>query len=158
VIDRGWAGLLERAVKDGLRGAALVDREGRTIARAGAIDVDEAMPFVALVLYRRKTDDLGARLFAGEVLTYELDDKDLLVAIAKRQLFVVAATASGAASPEAVVDLRDQVAYRLGAAGSWAELPLPVRGGGRGGDGGAGPAELPVVEWGVTVGRERGKA
>jgi hypothetical protein len=152
-----FAGLLTRAVEDGLVAAALVDRDGKVIGLAGAIAEEEAMPLAALVLYRLERQDLAARLFAGEVLSLALDDRDVAVGIAGRQLFVVAVL--GASSPamhELVRQLRDDVAGMLAPAGGGFAGPPPWTGGA--GGSGSGPAELPLIELGLTVRRERGKA
>jgi hypothetical protein len=146
--------LLELAVEEGLLGAALVDRNGNTVGLAGAIDEEAAMPLVALVLYRLKRDDLSARLFTGEVLHLSLDDRDVAVCIARRQLFVVAILPPSTPGLLARVDeLRDDVESIL--ANASGDVPLPWRGNG---GSGSGPAEIPLIEWGVTVRRERGKA
>jgi hypothetical protein len=146
---------LDRAVEDGLAAAALVDRNGKTVALAGALDEDIAMPLVALVMYRVKTDDLASRLFGGEVVSVMLDDREVAVGVARRQLFVVAVLGvSTDAMHERVHQLRDHITRLLGkAAGT--EPPLPSRGGG---DSGPDPAELALAEYGITVPRTRGKA
>jgi hypothetical protein len=150
-----FASVLERAVNDGLVAAALVDRDGNAHGLAGAITEEEAMPLAALVMYRLKSDDLAPRLFSGEILSLTLDDRDVAVGIAKRQLFVVAVLeASTPAALALVTELRDDVARMLPT--NEVEAPLP-RTGGSGGSG-SGPAELPLIELGISVRRERGKA
>ena len=139
--------IVASAIDEALVGAALVTRSGRVVARAGAIDEDEAAPLVAVVMYRLKRDDLAARLFAGEVLTLALDGRDVALAVARRQLFVVAVLA--AATPDAVESLRSRVAAAL----AEADTPIPSSGGA--GGSGSGPAELPLVEYGVTVPRAK---
>src|SRR5689334_4185185 len=114
------------------------------------------MPLVAFVMYRLKSADLAARLFDGEILALSLDNRDVAVGVAKRQLFVVAVL--GATTPatlERVRDLREEVERTLAHASGGDMAPLGSSGTG---GGGAGPAELPVVELGVSVRRERGKA
>jgi hypothetical protein len=148
--------LVRGAVEDGVAGAALVDRHDRVIAVAGAIAEDEAMPLVALVLYRARGDELASRLFLGEILTPAIEGRDdvVAVAVAKRQLFVVATLdARSPALLERVAELRDDVARILGDHSD--DAPPRVGGGGRSG---SGPAELPVIELGITVPRTRGKA
>jgi hypothetical protein len=131
---------LADAVDDGLTGVALVDRRGRVIAIAGALAPEEAMPLVSLIMYRHKeahggNADLAARMFGGEVLSLSLDDRDVALGVARRQLFVVAVL--GAARGERVRELRDWVASQL----ADDDPPFaPHRPGG--GDGGTGPAEL----------------
>ena len=152
-----FSGVLTRAIEGGLVAAALVDRHGTTIALAGAIAEEEAMPLAALVMYRLKADDLASRLFAGEVISLTLDDRDIAIAIAKRQLFVVAVLPTPTpAIHDLVRELRDSVAKMLADDDTLAPPP-PSRRGGTGGSGSE-PAELPLTELGITVRRERGKA
>jgi hypothetical protein len=155
VKELDFSPVLQRAVEKGLVAAALVDREGNTVGLAGAIAEEEARPLVALVMHRLKSDDLSARLFAGEIVSLRLDGRGMAVGVAKRQLFLVAIL--GAMIPETlelVRELRDEVESMLpdrdvGAPPPWS--------GGAGGSG-QGPAELPLIELGITVSRNRGKA
>jgi hypothetical protein len=145
-----FAGLLQQAVAEGLVAAALVDRDGNTIDLAGEITDDEAMPLAAVVMYRLKSADLAARLFAGEIVALDLDGRDVAVGIARRQLFIVVVLPALVPTALALVaELRDAVAARLPGDTT---VPPPWRTGG--GDSGAGPAELPVIELGVTVRRK----
>jgi hypothetical protein len=113
-------------------------------------------PLVALVMYRLHDDDLIARLFTGEILSVELEDRHVALGVAKRQLFVLAiVNAPNRASIALVRELIDYVEVIL--SDTSREFDTALWGGGRGGSG-AGPAELRVVELGVTVRRERGKA
>ena len=147
---------LAAAVEKDLVAAALVDRDGNTVDLAGAITEEEAMPLAALVMYRLKSDNLAARLFAGEILSIALDDREVAVGIAKRQLFVVAVlVAPTRATLALVADLRDDVETKLPARDQL-DAPPPWTGGG--GSSGSGPAELPLIEFGISVRRERGKA
>ena len=146
---------LVRAVEQGLAGAALVDRDGHVVARAGSIDQDEAMPLAALVMYRLKSHDLSTRMFSGEILTLSLDARNISVAVAKRQLFLVAVLGDST-PPELLAELRNEVEALLASdRDDMTEAPPWSRGGG--GSSGSGPAELPLIELGVTVGRDRGK-
>lgn len=154
--ERHFTSMLACSVGDGLDGAALVDRNGNAVAIAGAIAEEEAMPLAALVLYQLKSGDLASRLFAGEILSLSLDDRDVAVGVAKRQLFVVAVL--GASTPKILArvrELREDVERMLADAAS--TVTAPPWSGGFGGSG-SGPAELPLIELGITVGRERGKA
>ena len=151
-----FSGVLRRAVEDGLVAAALVDRDGNTIGLAGAITEEEAMPLAALVMFRLKSGDLASRLLEGEVLSLTLDDRDVAVGIARRQLFVVAVLGPSPPATLALVhELRDDVERMLPTRDAL-EIPPPWTG--RGGGSGSGPAELPLIEFGLTVHRERGKA
>jgi hypothetical protein len=81
-----------------------------------------------------------------------VEDREVAVAIAKRQLFVVAQLA--AVTPEAldrVHELRERVAGMLSG-----DSVLPPSSGG--GGSGSGPAELPLIELGITGPRGQGKA
>lgn len=152
-MDRSLTTILERALNDGLLGAALVDRNGKLIAIAGSIDKDEAMPLAAYVMYRLKSADLADRLFAGEVLSLALDDRHVAVGIARRQLFLIAVlVASTPAILECVEQLRGAVASALADSSALQSEPWSGASGS-----GSGPAALPLVEYGVTV-RRRGKA
>lgn len=151
-----FSAVLAHAVKTGLVAAALVDRHGDTVALAGAIAEEEAMPLAALVMYRLKSEGLAARLFGGEILTLDLDGRIVAVAVAKRQLFVVAVLPiASPATSEAVVALRSSVERMLLDTTS-SPPPWSVPGGD--GGSGSGPAELPVIELGITVRRDRAKA
>jgi hypothetical protein len=120
--------LLARALEDGLVAAALVDRNGDTVALAGPISDEEAMPLAALVMYRLKSPDLSSRLFGGEVVSVALDDRDVAVGVAQRQLFVVAIfDDSTGANLDRVRELRDQVAEML--VTDTVDVTLPWRGG-----------------------------
>ena len=145
-----------RAIDGELAAAALIDRDGNAVSIAGAIEEDEAMPLAAIVLYRLNSDDLTARLFTGEVLALSLEDRTVAVAIAKRQLFVVAVLREATQALIARVDeLRDRVAEMLDEHEPQ-DLPPPSAGGGRGGGGSA--AELQLVELGITMPRMVPKA
>jgi predicted regulator of Ras-like GTPase activity (Roadblock/LC7/MglB family) len=148
--------LLQRAVENGVKAVALVDRDGVVVARAGEISAEEAMPLAALVMYRLKAADLASRLFAGETISVTLDDRDVAVAVAKRQLFIVAVLEAATDDWLALVrDVRDDVERMLTDATADIEMLPPW--GGSGGSG-SGPAELPLIELGITVSRTRGKA
>jgi len=148
--------LLMRSVGDELTAAALVDRRGDAVCLAGGISENEAMPLAALVMYRLNSDNLAERLFTGEVISLMLDDRAVAVATAKRQLFVVALLRECTASVlERVGELRDGVAKMLQEHDPGE--PPPVSGGARGGSGST-PAELRLVEFGITVPRVRPKA
>jgi hypothetical protein len=148
-----------RSVDAGLLAAALVDRDGDTVALAGEITVEEAMPLAAMVMFKRKSADLAPRLFAGEVLVLELEDRYVAVGVAKKQLFVVAVI--GRANPERqnlACLLRDEIEELIPDTRGEMTAPPPWATGGGGGSS-SGPAELQVVEYGITVGRRaRAKA
>jgi|HubBroStandDraft_6_1064221.scaffolds.fasta_scaffold231251_2 hypothetical protein len=141
---------LTRAVDEGLAAAAVVDREGNVVALAGAIADDEAKPLTALVMHRLAGADLATRLLGGEIVELALDERDVAVGIAKRQLYVVAVLGASTEARELVRELHDDVEGMLDDLTGPAWSPIPGNGGGSG----SGPAAL----LGIPVGRERAKA
>jgi hypothetical protein len=151
-----FAAALSEAMEGGLLGAAIFDRDGEVVSSDGAIENDEAKPLASAVMYELRSPDLASRLFAGEIISTTIDGREVVVAVASRQLFVVAILKSSTlVGLMAVRALRDAVALQL----PEPELPGPFdpRGGG-GGAPGQGPAELQLVEYGLTAWRERAKA
>lgn len=143
---------LDRAVADGIAGAALLDRDGRIIALAGELPDDEARPITEFVMMRAddRTRDrkLTARLFAGEILFDHVAGRDIAVGIAGRQLFVIAVL--GGAKRELAESLRSEVERML----DRVEPPF-VPTSGSGGSGGSGPDSLALIELGITVPRAK---
>jgi hypothetical protein len=143
-----FLGVLNIGLQEGLDGVALVDRNGTVVDLAGDLDVDEAMPMAALVMSRAKDDDatVSARLFRGEILVDQIERGDVAVAVAGRQLFVVARL--GSADTSAVERVR--VAVEQGLARDLPPFTPP-----RGGSGGSGPDDLALIELGITVPRTK---
>lgn len=144
---------LDDAVERGLGAAALVDRNGNTIGLAGAISDEEAMPLAALVMYRLKSNDLSERLFSGEILTLDIEGRSVALAVARRQLFVVALMDSVSPTNLEIVErlvgrIAEQMTSDVGG------MPLVSGSGGSG----PGPAELALAEYGITVPRTKAKA
>jgi len=153
VPSPAFARALQRAVDDELVAAALVDRDGKLIAQAGTIGDGEARPLAATVIHRLKDPDLASRMLAGEIVSYLLDGRHVAVGIAKRRLFVVGVLPGPIC--ERFAELRDEIEKMLT---DLRDDGAPWPGSGGSGGTGSGPAELPLVELGITVGRERGKA
>src|SRR6185503_6904402 len=107
---------------------------------------DEVTPLTGLVMHRLKSEDLADRLFAGEIVSTTLDDREIAVGIARRQLFVVAIL--GATTIDDVKALRFRVSRCL-------PDPEPLHMTADPSDG-SGPADLPLIEYGITVRRDRG--
>ena len=136
-----FGSMLADALCDGVLGVALVDHHGRTIESNGELEAI-AMPLAALVMKRHETPK--ARLFAGEVLSTEIEGGYGALGVARRRLYVVAIVRDLAAIAR-IVELRARVDELLAE-----DVFVPPRGGG--GDGG-GSDELRLVELGLTVPR-----
>lgn len=136
---------LQRAIGRGVIGAAVVDRGGKLIDWVGASEDDEESSLANLVSLL-EDDNVLASLLRGALGVLPVGDGlSTVVAIAKRELYVVAIAADSADTTIATVrELRERVAR---------VLPDPPRGSGASG---AGPAELQVVELGITVPRRVG--
>jgi len=149
----GLAIAVRLAVEGGLGTAAILDVEGKPLAVAGALDGDEARAIAAVVTRRLRSPDLLVRMREGEMLTMSLGDREVSVGIAANCVFVVVVLGPDpAVSRVAVDDLRRDVEQmvrdaRAGVSGS--RPPPPTDSGGSH----SGPAELPVIEVGVTVRR-----
>ncbi len=139
---------------DLIKAVAVVDREGEVVALAGDLLEQEALPLVASLMDRMK--DHSDRLFAGEILNLS-EQREIVVAVARRQLYLVAITRN--ASDEALEQVRE---LRDHAAETLAHSPLkedPVVIWNPGGDGsGLGPANLPLIEYSFDAVRPRAKA
>jgi hypothetical protein len=150
---------LERAIILGARGAALVDRSGTAIVLAGEIDPDEAMPLAAYAMYVKKSPELAMRMFEGEILEVDHEDgRHVAVCIAKRQLFIVVVFGTWSRLDD-VRALHREIEQLLSQDVADTDLPPWSDGGGNGGGGGgAGPAELALAEYGITMPRTRPRA
>lgn len=139
-----FADTLQRAIKRGLVGAAVIDCDGNVIERAGTTADDVRSSLADLVTHLKSDDALGIRLHAGELVVLSLGYDELVVAVVRagQELIVVSVlTDSTSATLDSVWALRDRI-LRL--------LRNP-------GTPGGGPAELQVVELGVTVPRKAAK-
>ena len=140
------------AVEGGLAAAAILDVEGKSLAVAGALDDDEARAVAAVVTRRLRSPDLLGRMLDGEMIASSLDDREVSIGIAARCVFVVAVLGRDpVASRVAVDELRCDVERMISEARadvSGSVPPPPPTGSG---GSSSGPAELPVIELGVTV-------
>lgn len=148
-----FAEVLSRAVQQGFFAAALFDRDGAMFGIAGEIVEEEARPLAALAMYRVRTNDMAERLFTGEILLLPLEDCDVAVAVAKRRLFLVVKLEADLrdALPR-VRELLDLVERMI----PDEEIDMPPSA--ANGSSGSGPAELALIELGITVGRSRAKS
>jgi hypothetical protein len=144
---------VQRAVDRGLAAAAVLDVDGKPFAVAGALDDDEARAVVAfLATGRLRSPDLLDRMLEGEMVTSSLDDREVSIGIAGRCVFVVVVLAPDLDLSRAVDGLRvevEQMISSLRASFSGSRPPGAPSSGGSS----SGPAELQLIEFGVTVPR-----
>lgn len=141
--------VVQCAVDGGLAAAAIFDVDGHPLAVAGALDADEARAIGSVVTGRLRDPELLERMLAGERVAAPLDDREVQLGIAARCVFVVAILGHGS-----MAAFHDDVERAISEAradfsGS------PLRSGPGSGGSSSGPAELPLVEIGVTVRRGR---
>lgn len=146
-ISTRFADTLQRAIKRGLVGAAVIDRDGHVVDRAGAAADDPRSSLAELLAHLRSQPALSVQLFAGELVVLSLGHDELVVAVVRagHDLFVVAVlTDSTPATLDSVRALRDRVLSSM--SGGAHEPGTP-----------GGPAQLQLVELGVTVPHKPGK-
>lgn len=142
------------AVEAGLDAAAILDRKGKPLAIAGALDNDEARAVAAHATRQVGSGRLLERLLQGETLTTSLGEREVRIGIAANCVFfvVVLPRDQAAMSLVAVDELRSDIEEMVHDARSGVSTSLPPPPTNTGGSS-SGPAELPVVEVGVTVRR-----
>jgi hypothetical protein len=142
------------AVEAGLDAAAILDAKGKPLAVAGALDDDEARAIAAHATRQARTTDLLERMLRGELIEASLSEREARIGIAAGYVFfvVVFPRNPAAMSLVAVDELRADIEEMVHDAKSGvakSQEPPPTSSGGSS----SGPAELPVVEVGVTVRR-----
>jgi hypothetical protein len=147
-------GLLARAaVAHGLEVAAVLDVDGKALAVAGALDDNEARAIAAVVTNCMRSADVLARMLDGELIESTLDQRVVGIGIAARCVFVVVVPDGQLHAAHAGSD-----SFRFGVERMISRARADFSGlrTQRVDDGGSssGPAELPVVEWGLTVRRK----
>jgi hypothetical protein len=146
---------LRQAVFNRLAGAALLDRDGTLVARAGSID-NATLRHVGYLLARTGpralAPDLADRLVRGQLVELTVDDSPVFVSIAAMCLFVVAVPRA----PEPYTDalrlhraIDEIITDMLSRAATNHAAPPGTP---------SGPANLPASELWVTPGIRRGKA
>lgn len=151
---RAFAEAVRRAVEAGLDSAAILDAKGKPLAFAGSMDGDEARAIAAHATRQVRTPDSLERMFRNELLSASLNDRDVHIGFAARCLIFVVVFPRDLASTSslAVDDLRSDIELIVRDAktdASTSTLPPTPRGGGSS----SGPAELPVIEVGMTIRR-----
>jgi len=145
--------LARAAVADGLEAAAVLDVNGNTLALIGALDDVEARAISAVITSCMRSPDVLTRMLDGELVDSSLDERVIGFGIAARCVFVVMVPNRQLNGPQgASENFRFQVDKLISDARadfSGANSPRVGSGGSS-----SGPAELPVVEWGVTIRRK----
>jgi hypothetical protein len=141
----------------GLDAAAILDPKGKPLAIAGDLDANTARALTAFAARDAQQPDLLDRLKAGKLLRTVLDDREVNIAVVAGSVFVVVVLPRERAklSFTAIDDLLVGVANILSKAteSSRCDVPPPPASSSSGGS--SGPADLQVVELGVTVPRGR---
>jgi len=149
--NRHFATVAKHAVADGLDAVAVLDSEGRLLALAGDLDANETR---AVAAFANRDSDDRSRLMNGDVLDASIDDQPARVAIAA-SVWIVMVFPRDPSELQRVVDrLRMQCDQIVAMANEESArddiLPPPSS---SGGGSSSGPAELPLVEVGITVRR-----
>ncbi len=139
------------AVGDGVTAAALIDREGNAVAIAGALTATDLRAIACLVSQSLKGDDLASSLFAGENFQFAFDQQTVSIRVAARCVFVAVVIAAETPATHARAAALHRETERIVRAMAGDALGPPLGSG----SGGAGPAELPAIELGVTPGVRR---
>jgi len=140
------------AVDRGLAAAAVLEVDGKPFAVAGALDDDEARAIAGLVTGRLRNPDLLDRMLEGEMVTSSLDDREVSIGIAGRCVFVVVVLAPNLDLSLAVDALRVEVEQMISSSRANFSRSRPPGAPSSGGSS-SGPAELQLIEFGVTVPR-----
>lgn len=153
-----FAAAVARAVDDVVEAAALLDRDGNVVAAAGALTDDDLRAIAGVLTHSLKGEALATRLLDGELYWFDLDDRAVSVGVAGQCVFVVTVFSQASESARArATRLNQQIgAIARALQADVVDVPPPRDSGGTP----SGPAQLPVIELGVTVGRkpDRGKA
>jgi hypothetical protein len=141
------------AVAHGLDAAAILDVSGKTLAITGALDGNEARVLPAVIARCMRSPDLLTRMLDGELIELALDERMIHIGIAARCVFIIVVPNRQLHGPQVASDN-----FRLGVERMISEARADFSGARLrhvdSGGSSSGPAELPVVEWGVTVRRK----
>jgi hypothetical protein len=145
---------VSRGVESGLRAAAVLDGRGGVLATAG-MEADEARAIAAAAVTRLEVPKRLERMSElGELLRASLDDREVAIGIAGGCVFVVVVygadpLTSKVAGDEMWIDVERTVRDARESIAGFPGSP-PASGGSS-----SGPAELPLIELGITVPRRR---
>lgn len=154
VPNVGFEAAVRVGVEEGLDAAAICDVEGNPLAVSGELDADEVQAIGMILTGRMREADRLARMLDDQVLTSPLGEREITIGIAANCVFVVAVR-NPVGRALAFDGFRSFVERLINDARARVPGSRPPLGGSGGSS--SGPAELPVVEWGVTVPR-RGRS
>ena len=150
----GFTTAVRLAVENGLEAVAILNAEGEALAMTGAFDADQARAISAVATWRVTSPGMIDRMLRGELVTSVLGGREASIGIAAGSVFFVVVFGQdlAATSLVAVDELRADIEHMLGEAsallaGTSVGAPPSSSSGGSS----SGPAELPVIEIGVTV-------
>ncbi len=144
------------AVDVGLDAAAILDSKGKPLALAGDLDANTARALIAFAAREAQEPKLRAQLNAGKLLTTLLEDREVNVGIVAGVVFVVLVFPRH--RPQLSLTAVEDFMTRVGNIISEIKKPRTNDGApppSSPGGSSSGPAELPVVEIGVSVPRGR---
>ena len=144
--------LVRAAVACGLEAAAVLDVDGKSLAAAGVLDETELRAIAAVVANYMRSPDHLTQMLDGEVLESSLDERLIEIAIAARCVFVVTVPSRQLRVLRFASDFRSAVERVISEARSDFSGARSLQAGSGGSS--SGPAQLPLVEWGVTVRRK----
>lgn len=140
-------------VRAGFNAAAVLDVEGHLLAVAGAFKDAMMREVKSVVTGRMRTPELLARMLDDELIATDIGEREFIIGIAAECVFVAVETGAPAhVSRVATNAFRDAIARMIRLAR--ADLSGTIVPPSGSGSSSSGPAELPVVEWGLTVRRK----
>jgi hypothetical protein len=145
--------VVANAVTRGLAAAAVFEVDGKPLAVSGAIDDDEVRAIGMMIARPLRDPEALERMLGGAMVLSLLDDRKVLVGIAARCVFVAAVLHGDLRwSRACAYELHDDLEREISKArADFSGVPPSSPGSG---GSSSGPAELPVIEIGVTVRRK----
>ena len=144
---------MRAAVDTGLEAAAVLDVDGKTLAVSGALDEVEARAIAAVISNCMRSSEVLSRMLDGELVESALDTRVIRIGIATRCVFVVVVPSLQLHGPPgAAENFRFEVERLISKAREDFEGARLLRAGSGGSS--SGPAELPLLEWGITIPRK----
>ena len=138
------------AVGGGITAAALIDRDAKVVALAGTLADTDVRAIVGVLSQSLKGDELARVVFAGASFEFALDQQTVSIRVAARCVFVVVVISDASVATELRAESLHLETERI-VRELFGDERSPPRGPDSGGSA-SGPAELPLLELGVTPG------